>query len=313
MATRGEVQRFRQRVASDLPGCPAFPVLPQGKEVHCVYRPQAPHLRTGQGIGPMVGSAAEAPVRYFRTHHRRPLHRREEQCHRRHTVSPLPPLSRQIVLRNRLRSTGRSTTVGHQDPGLPHRHFGAPVGGRLHQPNSGSTPVRHVYRQTPTRGTSSIEAPGVRHAAQPGPPIHQAGSRQIHLARFARTGRTLGQDLRTLPDHQIPAACEGSPPAVPADAQEVPTHPRGHRWPPARYIFTMVDRFTRWPEAVPLADTSTESCARTLIANWIARFGLPTDITADIKPGLWTALVQLLGTQLHHTTVYHPQSNGLVE
>ncbi|XP_072918216.1 uncharacterized protein [Hemitrygon akajei] len=85
----------------------------------------------------------------------------------------------------------------------------------------------------------------------------------------------------------------------------------------ARYIFTMVDRFTRWPEAVPLIDTSTESCTRALIANWIARFGLPTDITSDrgaqFTSGLWTALAQLLGTQLHHTTAYHPQSNGLVE
>ncbi|XP_059807831.1 uncharacterized protein LOC132382030 [Hypanus sabinus] len=29
----------------------------------------------------------------------------------------------------------------------------------------------------------------------------------------------------------------------------------------ARYLLTMVDRFTRWPEAVPLTDTSADSCA----------------------------------------------------
>ena len=28
---------------------------------------------------------------------------------------------------------------------------------------------------------------------------------------------------------------------------------------------------------------------------------------------LWTSIAQLLGTQLHHTTAYHPESNGLVE
>ena len=45
--------------------------------------------------------------------------------------------------------------------------------------------------------------------------------------------------------------------------------------PPSRgfnYLFTIVDRYTRWPEAIPLSDTSTLSCARALIAHWIARF-----------------------------------------
>ena len=28
------------------------------------------------------------------------------------------------------------------------------------------------------------------------------------------------------------------------------------------YLFTIVDRFTRWPEAIPLEDASTESCVR---------------------------------------------------
>ena len=28
---------------------------------------------------------------------------------------------------------------------------------------------------------------------------------------------------------------------------------------------------------------------------------------------LWVSISQLLGTELHHTTAYHPQSNGLVE
>ena len=40
------------------------------------------------------------------------------------------------------------------------------------------------------------------------------------------------------------------------------------------YLFTIVDRFTRWPEAVPMADSTAASCAQALLHNWIARFGI---------------------------------------
>ena len=83
------------------------------------------------------------------------------------------------------------------------------------------------------------------------------------------------------------------------------------------HLLTVVDRFTRWPEAIPLSDTTTPACAQALVTQWIARFGAPMDITSDRGPQftshLWTSVAQLLGTTLHHTTAYHPQSNGLVE
>ena len=83
------------------------------------------------------------------------------------------------------------------------------------------------------------------------------------------------------------------------------------------HLLTIVDRFTRWPEAIPLKVTDTETCARALVFHWIARFGLPLDMTSDrgaqFTSRLWTAIAKLLGIQLHHTTAYHPQANGLVE
>ncbi|XP_072898585.1 nephronectin a isoform X1 [Hemitrygon akajei] len=85
----------------------------------------------------------------------------------------------------------------------------------------------------------------------------------------------------------------------------------------ARHLLTIVDRFTRWPEAILLTDTTSKSCARALIATWVSRFGVPAHITSDrgaqFTSSLWSAMASLLGTQLHHTTAYHPQSNGLVE
>ena len=83
------------------------------------------------------------------------------------------------------------------------------------------------------------------------------------------------------------------------------------------YLFTIIDRFTRWPEAIPMADATAVSCARALLENWVPRFGVPTDIVSDrgrqFISGLWMELGKLLGMQLHHTTAYHAQSNGLVE
>lgn len=79
----------------------------------------------------------------------------------------------------------------------------------------------------------------------------------------------------------------------------------------------MIDRFSHWPEAIPLNDITASSCGQALVSNWIARFSIPLDISSDRGPQfashLWTAISRLLGTNLHHTTAYHPQSNGLVE
>ena len=84
-----------------------------------------------------------------------------------------------------------------------------------------------------------------------------------------------------------------------------------------RYLFTVVDRFTRWPEAIPLVDAQTTTCATALSLHWIARFGVPTDITSDrgsqFTSELWSALTQLYGTRMHWTSAYHPQANGMVE
>ncbi|KAK3789151.1 hypothetical protein RRG08_001544 [Elysia crispata] len=47
------------------------------------------------------------------------------------------------------------------------------------------------------------------------------------------------------------------------------------------YLFTIIDRFTRWPEVVPLPDAHASTCASALLQHWIARFGVPEDIISD--------------------------------
>jgi hypothetical protein len=82
-------------------------------------------------------------------------------------------------------------------------------------------------------------------------------------------------------------------------------------------LFTIIDRTTRWPEAVPVSSTAAADCAAALFAGWVQRFGLPAAITSDRGPqftsALWAALCKLLDITHIPTTAYHPQSNGLVE
>ncbi len=82
-------------------------------------------------------------------------------------------------------------------------------------------------------------------------------------------------------------------------------------------MFTIIDRTTRCPEAIPIAATSTVDCANALFHGWVSRFGVPAVITSDrwaqFTSSLWAALCSLLNIQDSQTTAYHAQSNWMVE
>ncbi|XP_061901696.1 interleukin-1 receptor accessory protein-like 1 [Entelurus aequoreus] len=79
------------------------------------------------------------------------------------------------------------------------------------------------------------------------------------------------------------------------------------------YLLTIVDRTTRWQEAVPLTSATSAEVSRAFIGTWVARFGTPLDISSDrgsqFTSELWAAVAKSLGVKLHHTTAYHPQAN----
>ena len=83
------------------------------------------------------------------------------------------------------------------------------------------------------------------------------------------------------------------------------------------YLFTIIVRFIRWPEAIPMLDATKETCARGLLSGWISQFGLSTIITSDHGPqfvsSLWCAQLDVLHIEPRQTTSYHPQANGKVE
>ena len=82
-------------------------------------------------------------------------------------------------------------------------------------------------------------------------------------------------------------------------------------------LLTIIDRWTNWAEAIPMSSTSTIDCARVLIKDWIACFGLPQVISSDrgkmFVSEIWSEVMQLLGIKHNKTTAYHPQANGKVE
>ncbi|KAG8173798.1 hypothetical protein JTE90_018990 [Oedothorax gibbosus] len=47
------------------------------------------------------------------------------------------------------------------------------------------------------------------------------------------------------------------------------------------YVLTLIDRFTRWPEAVALPDMTAATVAKSFYNIWIVRYGCPLRITTD--------------------------------
>ena len=83
------------------------------------------------------------------------------------------------------------------------------------------------------------------------------------------------------------------------------------------YLLTIIDRFSRWPMAVPIRDISAETVIDSLTHHWIAAHGIPQAITSDrgsqFTSAIWEQLLQTWGIKSLHTTAYHPEANGLVE
>jgi hypothetical protein len=84
------------------------------------------------------------------------------------------------------------------------------------------------------------------------------------------------------------------------------------------YLLTIMDRSTRWVEAIPLCNMEANTCIDAFVANWAARFGVlamvTTDWGAQFTSALWMGACTSLGIKHVLTTAHHhPRSNGMVE
>ncbi len=72
------------------------------------------------------------------------------------------------------------------------------------------------------------------------------------------------------------------------------------------YLFTIIDRTSRWPEAIPITATTTVDCTNALFQGWVSCFRVPAVITSDCRAqftsSLWAALCSLLNIQHNQTT-----------
>ncbi|GKD97629.1 putative reverse transcriptase domain-containing protein [Tanacetum coccineum] len=83
-------------------------------------------------------------------------------------------------------------------------------------------------------------------------------------------------------------------------------------------IWVIVDRLTKSAHFLPIReDYKTEKLARIYINEIVARHGVPVSIISDrdgrFASHLWQALQKALGTKLHMSTAYHPETDGQSE
>ena len=82
------------------------------------------------------------------------------------------------------------------------------------------------------------------------------------------------------------------------------------------YILTLVDFATRYPEAVPLKRTDTETVAEALVDIY-SSLGIPEEVLsnqgAQFISDCMREVCKLLGVSYSTTAPYHPMCNGLVE
>uniref|UniRef100_A0A9J8D6N2 Gypsy retrotransposon integrase-like protein 1 n=1 Tax=Cyprinus carpio carpio TaxID=630221 RepID=A0A9J8D6N2_CYPCA len=112
--------------------------------------------------------------------------------------------------------------------------------------------------------------------------------------------------LRPLPLVQVPFERIGMDLIGPLERSA-----RGHR-----FALVIVDYATRYPEAVALRNISAKSVADALF-RLISRVGIPKEILTDQGTAFMSRtlneLYELLGIKSVRTSVYHPQTDGLVE
>ena len=125
---------------------------------------------------------------------------------------------------------------------------------------------------------------------------------------------------KTVSKGTIPKVPLHSVPVVDVPFKPVAVDLIGHIDPPNeaghRYILTLVDCMTRYPEAVPLKRMDGETVAEALVDIY-SRLRTPEEVLSDqgaqFISDCMEEVFKFLGISQSTTTPYHPMCNGLVE
>jgi hypothetical protein len=81
--------------------------------------------------------------------------------------------------------------------------------------------------------------------------------------------------------------------------------------------FVAVEYFTKWIEAKAVSTITSKTAQKFFWQNIVCRFGVPSELTVDNGKQLdsqdFRDFCLSIGTKLAFASVYHPQSNGVVE
>lgn len=84
-----------------------------------------------------------------------------------------------------------------------------------------------------------------------------------------------------------------------------------------RYLLVCVDSFSKWVEATPVKRETAKSVIKWLTREFVPRYGFPRTIRSDngthFSNRTMTKVCEYFGIKQHFGTVYHAQSQGLVE
>ena len=83
-----------------------------------------------------------------------------------------------------------------------------------------------------------------------------------------------------------------------------------------KYILSVYDRCSRWTEAYPLVQASSEEVCRGFM-EWVSRYGLPCVAVSDqgnaLVANLFQGVLDHFGVKVRFSPVYHAATNGAVE
>ena len=83
-----------------------------------------------------------------------------------------------------------------------------------------------------------------------------------------------------------------------------------------KYVLTVVDRLTHWPEMIPLINKEASTVAEAFFEHVICRHGVPAVVVSDNGTefdGVFDILTKKYGIKRIRTSPWHPQANGIVE